>query len=205
MDAIVTGSRPWSARRSGREPPRAAWAPSQGVRRQATRPSLPAATLCPATDISTSHMLGASCHSTKLPSWPRPPPPPPPGSCSMERRTRPDAYMLLTAPSSSFPHPVVALNCSMMYCADDATWRGRRGRRGTGESGQASTERSTRRSAAGRASSPATPPERRRAHRCSAAWRPERRRAASSSPQPGSSASGSSATLDFISLRPACV
>lgn len=113
----------WSARRSGREPPRAAWAPSQGVRRQATRPSLPAATLWPATDISTSHMLGASCHSTKLPSWARPPPPPPPllGSCSIDRRTRPDAYMLLTAPSSSFPHPVVALNCSMMYCADDAT------------------------------------------------------------------------------------
>jgi hypothetical protein len=80
------------------------------------------------------------------------------------------------------------------------TWRGRRGRRGTGERGQASTERSTRRSAAGRASSPAAPPERRRAHRCSAAWRPERRRDASSSPPPGSSASGSSATLDLISL-----
>ena len=32
----------WSTRRSGREPPRAAWAPSQGVQRQAMRPSLPA-------------------------------------------------------------------------------------------------------------------------------------------------------------------
>lgn len=72
---------------------------------------------------------------------------------------------------------------------------------GTGESGQARTERRTRRSAAGRPSSPVPAPDRRRAHRCSAAWRPDRRRrAASSSPPPGSSASGSSATLDLISL-----
>jgi hypothetical protein len=52
-----------------------------------------------------------------------PPPPPPVGSCSIASRTRPDAYMLLTAPapSPSLAHPVVALNCSTMYCADDAT------------------------------------------------------------------------------------
>lgn len=113
----------WRARRSGREPPRAACAPSQGVRRQATRPSLPAATLWPATAISTSHMPGASCQTTKLPSWHRPAPlawPAPAGSCSIASRTLPAAYMLLAAPSS-FPHPVVALNCSIMYCADDAT------------------------------------------------------------------------------------
>jgi hypothetical protein len=115
----------------------------------------------------------------------------------MDIRTLPAAYMLLAFPSS-FPHPVVALNCSMMYCAEDATFRGMRGRMGTGESGHARTERRTRRSAEGRASSAPPAPDRRRAQRCSVALRPVRRRDAESSSPPGSSASGSSATLDLI-------
>jgi hypothetical protein len=85
------------------------------------------------------------------------------------------------------------------------TLRGRRGRRGTGERGQASTERRTRRSAAA-AREPSPAPDRRRAQRRSAAWRPGRRRAAaSSSPPPGSSASGSSAARDLIGVSLLCL
>jgi hypothetical protein len=49
-----------------------------------------------------------------------PMPMPMPGSGAMAILTLPAAYMLFAAPSI-LPHPVVARNCSRMYCADDAT------------------------------------------------------------------------------------
>lgn len=59
----------WTHRRSGLGGPRDAWACCQGVWRQATLPSLPALILVPpVTTISTHHISGLFCHTTKPPA-----------------------------------------------------------------------------------------------------------------------------------------
>uniref|UniRef100_A0A0D9Y6A9 Uncharacterized protein n=1 Tax=Oryza glumipatula TaxID=40148 RepID=A0A0D9Y6A9_9ORYZ len=83
----------------------------------------------------------------------------------------------------------------------ERTWRGKRGRMGTGESGQARTKSSTRRSVAGRASSPT--PESKRATQCSAACSPNFRRAASSSPRCSAMGVTGNSTSTFLALAAA--